>query len=189
MNTQYAQIAYWSWLVLFLVWLPGYFTGKGARDAPHLRLQRVISVLLVACFVLLFGPTLLGLGMPITPQTALFGMIGLMLDLIGIAFAIWARLVLWRSWAGLIVTVREEDQLVQWGPYAIVRHPIYAGLLLALSGTTLTLGTMASYLGLAAGVAAFMMRASLEETALGKHFDEAYRDYQQRTKKIIPFVW
>ena len=189
MKTQYAQIAYWSWLVLFLVWLPGYFIGKGARDVPRLGLQGAISVLLVACFVFLFNPTLFGLGMPITPQTTLFGTIGLALDLIGIAFAIWARLVLGRSWAGLIVTVREEDQLVQWGPYAIIRHPIYAGLLLALAGTTLTLGTVASYLGLAAGLAAFMMRVNLEETALGEHFGEAYREYQQWTKKVIPFVW
>jgi protein-S-isoprenylcysteine O-methyltransferase Ste14 len=189
MKTQYAQIAYWSWVLLFLVWMPGYVIGKVSRRAPRLGLQGAISVLLVACFVFLLNPTLFGLGMPITPQTTPFGMIGLTLDLTGIALAIWARLVLWRSWAGLIVTVREEDQLVQWGPYAVVRHPIYAGLLLALAGTTLTLGTLASYLGLAAGLAAFMMRVSLEETALGAHFGEAYRAYQQRAKKIIPFLW
>src|SRR5262249_29244276 len=154
--TQYAQIAYWSWLVLLLVWLRGYFTSKSARDVPRLRLP--ISVLLVVCFVFLFNPALFGLGVPITPQTALFGVIGVALDLVGIGFAVWARLVLGRNWSGLIVAVPEENELVQRGPYAIVRHPIYAGLLLALTGTALTLGTLASYVGLAAGLAALMMR-------------------------------
>jgi len=189
MKTQYAQIAYWSWLALLLVWLPGYFTSKRARDVPRLGFQIPISILLVVCFVFLFNPTLFGLGMPITPQTSLFGVIGLALDFVGVAFAIWARLVLGRNWSGLIVTIREEDELVQSGPYAIVRHPIYAGLLLALVGTTLTLGTLASYVGLAAGLAALMMRVNLEEMALGEHFGETYRAYQQRTEKIIPYMW
>src|SRR5215475_8329939 len=113
MKTQYAEIAFWSWLALLLVWLPGYFTGKRARDVPRLGFQVPISILLVVCFVFLFNPALFGLGMAITPQTALFGVIGLTLDLIGIAFAIWARLVLGRNWSGLIVTVHEEDELVQ----------------------------------------------------------------------------
>ena len=113
MKTQYAEIAFWSWLALLLVWLPGYFTGKRARDVPRLGFQIPISILLVVCFVFLFNPALFGLGMAIIPQTALFGVIGLTLDLIGIAFAIWARLVLGRNWSGLIVTVHEEDELVQ----------------------------------------------------------------------------
>jgi len=60
MKTQYAQIAYWSWLALLLVWLPGYFTSKRARDVPRLGFQIPISILLVVCFVFLFNPTLFG---------------------------------------------------------------------------------------------------------------------------------
>jgi len=53
MQTPYPQIAYWSWLVLLLVWLPGYFTSKGTFEVARLGLQIAISVLLVVCFVFL----------------------------------------------------------------------------------------------------------------------------------------
>jgi protein-S-isoprenylcysteine O-methyltransferase len=189
MKTHYTQIAYWSWLVLLLVWLPGYFTRKSTSTVTNSALQALISALLIMCFIFLFNPTLFGLEIPITPQTALLGVIGLTLDLIGVASAIWARWGLGRNWSGAVMAVHADHELVQRGPYAIVRHPIYSGLLLALAGTALTLGTLASYLGLASGLVAFLARVNLEEKALDEHFGEKHRTYRQRTRKLIPFLW
>jgi len=75
MQTPYPQIAYWSWLVLLLVWLPGDFTSKGTFEVARLGLQIAISVLLVVCFVFLFNPALFDLGTPIIRRTAFLGVI------------------------------------------------------------------------------------------------------------------
>ena len=189
MKTHFPAIAYWSWAALILVWLPGYFTRRRTSEVPSLALQVPTSALLVVCFVLLFNPRVLGLGVSITPQTPLLGLIGVALDLAGVAFAIWARLTLGRNWSGLVVTAQEGHELVQTGPYALVRHPIYTGLLLAIVGTALTLGTLASYLGVAAGVTGLLIRVHLEEKLMRERFGATHAAYRQRTWKLIPLLW
>lgn len=189
MRTQLATIIYVSWLALLLVWLPGYFTNRGNSSAPNLRLQISTSALLIIGFVLLLNPNIGGLGTPITPLTTLFGVAGVALELAGVAFAIWARLTLGRNWSGLVMGVKEGHELVQTGPYAIVRHPIYAGILLVIVGTALTFGTLASYLGLVAAAAALAVRVHLEEELMSAQFREGHEAYRRRTKKLVPFVW
>jgi protein-S-isoprenylcysteine O-methyltransferase Ste14 len=137
----------------------------------------------------LFNPGIHALNPQVTPHVATLGIIGLVLDLVGVAVAIWARLSLGTNWAGLVMTVKQGHELVQTGPYAIVRHPIYAGLLLAMAGTALTIGTLSCYLGLAAGLVALMIRVSIEENLMRGQFNETHAAYRQRTKKLIPFVW
>ena len=189
METQFTLIAYGSWFALVLVWLPGYFTGGRSSAVRNPALQLQATALLAICFLLLFNPHLLGLGMTVTPRSAMVGMTGVAFDLTGVALAIWARLVLGRNWSGMVMTVKEGHELVQTGPYACLRHPIYTGLLLAILGTALTLGTLASYLGVAAGLAALIIRIGLEETLMSERFRESHDAYRQRTKKLIPFLW
>jgi protein-S-isoprenylcysteine O-methyltransferase Ste14 len=189
MKTPFTVVAYWSWAVLLAVWLPGYLTVKKTSHAPSLGFQIPTSVLLLVCFVLLFNPRGFGLQAQLTPQTEIFGWIGVAIDLLGIAFAIWARIVLGRNWSGLIMGVKEGHELVQKGPYAIVRHPIYTGFLLAIFGTTLTLGTFASYVGFVAGAIALVTRIGLEERLMREQFGDSHDAYRRRTKKLIPFVW
>ena len=99
-----------------------------------------------ALFALLFRDAL-GIGplawrfIPVGLGAALAGSV---LSLLGVGFAIWARLTLGANWSG-IVTIKEEHQLIRHGPHALVRHPIYAGLLLALLGTALAIGNCAGY--------------------------------------------
>src|SRR5690349_6448149 len=114
MRTIYTAAAYWSWVVLFLVWLPGYFLRKPAVRRPH---------------------------------------------------RVWARLALGTNWSG-IGTVQRGHELVPWGPYAVIRHPIYAGLL-----------------------AAVLIRVSDEDALMAEEFPAAHRAYRARTKALIPFVW
>ena len=189
MRSQFTIVAYWSWLVIGLVWLRGYFTSKKASGVPKLALQIPTSALLIVGFALLFNPGSRVLSQQITPHVAILGIIGLALDLIGVGFAIWARLALGTNWSGMIMTLKQGHELVQSGPYAIVRHPIYAGLLLAMAGTALTIGTLSSYLGLAAGLAALMIRVSIEENLMSEQFSESHEAYRRHTSKLIPFVW
>jgi Phospholipid methyltransferase len=189
MKSQFTVIAEWSWLVLALVWLPGYFMSKSTSIVPKLALQIPATLLFVIGFALLLDPSIGFLNFPISPPDALFGTVGLALDLCGIGFAVWARVRLGSNWSGLVVTAKEGHELVQTGPYAVVRHPIYAGILLAMTGTALTQGRLASYIGLVAGVVAVLIRVGIEEKLMSRQFPSAYEGYRQRTRKLIPLVW
>ena len=189
MKSQYTIVAYWSWIAIGLVWLPGYFTSKKPSGVPNLAVQIPTSALLIIGFALLLNPGSHALDLQVTPHIAILGVVGLVLDLVGIGFAMWARLALGTNWSGMFMTIKQGHELVQTGPYAIVRHPIYAGLLLAMAGTALTIGTLSCYLGVAAGLVALMIRVSIEENLMREQFDETHEAYRRRTKKLIPFVW
>jgi protein-S-isoprenylcysteine O-methyltransferase Ste14 len=66
--------------------------------------------------------------------------VGLMLLLSGLCFAVWARIYFGRNW-GMPMSQKDEPELVTSGPYRFVRHPIYSGVLLALLGTALASST------------------------------------------------
>ena len=117
MQSVYTKIAYWSWLAVLLVWLPGHFKSKRDACVPNLALQIPTSMLLMACFLVLFSPRLSGFGRSITPHNlVVLGLTGLVLDLAGVAFAVCARLILGRNWSGFLMTVKEDHQLVPRGP-------------------------------------------------------------------------
>ncbi len=189
MKTPFTIVSHWSWVILGLVWLAGRFSRKKTASLPLPALQAANSALLLIGFVFALGPRMPGLGMPVIPQTALTGWLGLALALSGVALAVWARFVLGRNWTGIAATVQEGHELVQTGPYAIVRHPIYTGILLALAGTVLTYATVAGAIGLAAVIAAIAVRVRIEEGLMSQEFGAAHEAYRQRTKKLIPFVW
>ena len=191
MRSIYTTIAYWSWIVMALVWLPGYFLTKPAARVPDRVRQRLTTLLLFAAYALLFSRGLATAGLLaifVTPPITVVGELGMALDLAGVAFAIWARITLGRNWSG-IAEVKQSHELVQRGPYAIVRHPIYTGLLIAMVGTALTVGRLSSYLGVLSGLAGILLRVRAEDTLMAEEFPAAHPAYRARTKTLIPLVW
>src|SRR5262245_41187922 len=91
----------------------------------------------------------------------------------GVAFAIWAREHLGRMWSGM-VTLKEDHRLIRSGPYRVVRHPIYTGLLFGLFGVALIRGNLAALLAIALFAAGFARKIVLEERMLSEHFGEEY---------------
>jgi protein-S-isoprenylcysteine O-methyltransferase Ste14 len=120
------------------------------------------------------------------PSAAL-GWAAAVLVVIGIAFAIWARVVLGRNWSPR-PSVKEEHELVTNGPYEYVRHPIYTGMLLAAFGTALT-GSMFAIGVFIVASALFLSRIPREEKIMLSLFPNAYPAYQADTKRLIPLVW
>jgi protein-S-isoprenylcysteine O-methyltransferase len=177
----------WAWLVLFLVWLPGYFTARRTARRLALEGQLPVTALLIIGFVLLFIPGFLG--PPITPRDWQWGVAGLVLTVAGTGFAIWARLTIGRNWSGTVITLKVEHELVQRGPYAIVRHPIYFGLAVAMLGTALTKGVPSAYLGFVLGLIAYLIRVAMEERLMAGHFGATFEAYRRHTRKLVPFVW
>jgi protein-S-isoprenylcysteine O-methyltransferase Ste14 len=113
--------------------------------------------------------------------------IGFVLTLLGLSVAIWARLTLGTNWSGT-VTFKENHELIQSGPYAVVRHPIYTGLLLMFLGTAFAIGTVGAFLSVPTLFLSFWIKSRQEEALMIDHFGEQYAAYRQRVRAIIPFV-
>ena len=118
--------------------------------------------------------------------------IGLVIYLGGCGFVLWARRTLGKMW-GLStsrnVKLRDDHQIVQNGPYAFVRNPMYFGWWVAMAGLVLIYPTWVVLLFLIFSVVAFAGRARREEAALEERFGEAWEEYKKRTKFLIPFVY
>jgi len=113
--------------------------------------------------------------------------IGLALTFAGIAFAVWARLWIGRNWSGT-VTLKENHELVQTGPYSLVRHPIYSGFLLAFLGTAIVQGELRALLGFPLVVLGWWLKLRMEEAFMSEQFGNAYLEYKRRVKALVPFV-
>lgn len=109
---------------------------------------------------------------------------GLGLMVCGLLFAVWARVALAENWSGA-VTLKEGHTLATSGPYGVVRHPIYLGVLSAMLGTALVIGEVRAFLPLF-GIFGLWRKMAAEETLLRARFTEQYDDYARRVKRLIP---
>jgi protein-S-isoprenylcysteine O-methyltransferase Ste14 len=113
--------------------------------------------------------------------------IGLVLFALGLAFAIWARLHIGRNW-GTPMSKKDDPELVTSGPYQLVRHPIYSGILLAGVGTAVALSWLWLIAMVLAGVY-FVYSATVEERNLTEQFPDTYPMYRRSTKMLVPFIF
>jgi protein-S-isoprenylcysteine O-methyltransferase Ste14 len=167
------------WGVFGVYWL---LAATGAKRGHHTGRFGPPVVLLVTAFVVVrvFKVSTLAVHNPIVQA------VGVTLLALGLGLAVWARIYLGRNW-GMPMTRKEEPELVTSGPYRFVRHPIYAGLLVAILGTALAtnlywliaLGVLGVYFGYSARV---------EEGLMARAFPTAYPRYRAKTKMLIPFV-
>lgn len=106
---------------------------------------------------------------------------------LGFAFTWWARVHLGTLWSGWI-TRKADHRVVDTGPYGMVRHPIYTGILLAVYATAAAKGTILGILGALLITLGLWMKARLEEKWLGKELDPgAYDSYRNRVPMLVPF--
>ena len=113
---------------------------------------------------------------------------GLAAVVAGVAFSIWARLMLGANWSGT-VTVKEDHELVRRGPYRIVRHPIYTGILLGMLGSAVQRGWAHAFVGVLLCLLAFWMKSRIEERFMVQSFGEQYLKYRHEAKALVPFVF
>jgi protein-S-isoprenylcysteine O-methyltransferase Ste14 len=108
--------------------------------------------------------------------------------LAGLLFTWWARVHLGRLWSGEI-TRKENHRVVDTGPYGLVRHPIYTGLILALWATAAAQATASGLLGAALLTAGFWLKARIEERFLTAELGaDAYGAYRSRVPMLVPFL-
>jgi protein-S-isoprenylcysteine O-methyltransferase Ste14 len=171
------------WLIWIVYWLIEARNTAPTRKSESLSIAVVYRGATVVGIILIFGfrrlPTQLW------PASVSLRCIAVILALCGFSFAIWARQHIGRYWSAR-VTLKEGHQLIESGPYGVVRHPIYSGLLLSMAATVMTIGTVQSLFGYAVLVAALVFKLAAEERLLTANFGEAYKEYQMRVKALIP---
>jgi len=115
--------------------------------------------------------------------------IGIAIMLAGIALRVWAIAVLGNSFRTTIETDTSQ-KVISSGPYRLIRHPSYSGLLLICCGYGVALQNWLSLLAvILIPLAALLYRIRIEEKVLAVSLGSDYVDYQKRTKKLIPWVW
>lgn len=115
------------------------------------------------------------------------GLLGLSLCILGACIALWSRILLGRNWS-LAVQQKEDHELIKSGPYKLVRHPIYSGLLLFFSGHALIVGDYRAILAVVIVFISFWLKLRKEEQVLTQAFGERYHLYRQKTKALIPYL-
>jgi protein-S-isoprenylcysteine O-methyltransferase Ste14 len=177
------------WIVWVICWVAAARDVKRTRWHEPARTRALHAIPLFLCAALLATSRWLP---PVL--TARFAPPGLWLPLVGTVMVAgglgvtgWARWHLGRNWSGW-VTVKHQHTLICSGPYRLVRHPIYTGLLLALAGTALAIGEWRGVLAAALAVLGFVLKLRIEEARMRETFPE-YDRYTQQVAALIPWVF
>jgi protein-S-isoprenylcysteine O-methyltransferase Ste14 len=182
------------WLGWSIYWTLGAIGNKAVRRRPPLA-SRVADIVPLALAILLLAagstPFRPGwsawLNQGFAPRTEAGYWAGLVILVLGLGFAIWARHALGRNWSGT-VTLKEDHELIRSGPYRFVRHPIYTGILLGFAGSAIALEEWRGIVAALLVLFAFWRRIRIEELWMIETFGPRYAKYQTEVKALIPFV-
>lgn len=176
-----------GWLSFWIYWLAAATRVKGTRpDASETRWQLQLGLRVVIVLVILILLRLRIFRVRTIPDAPALLAIGLLLFVAGLALAVWARLRIGRNW-GSPMSEKADPELITNGPYHLIRHPIYSGLILALLGTALAINL--HWLIVAAILSGyFIYSARTEERYMTALFPDAYPAYKSHSKMLIPFL-
>ena len=176
------------WLLFALSWLAGAGWSSQPVGALDLRAEMPSRILLLLGGIIFFIPAH-GYDGPFRiwfPTRELFWICIAFMTL-GFAFAWWARITMGALWSGRI-TRKAHHPILDTGPFGIVRHPIYSGILLAVLGTLLVKGTVLGVIGALVIATGLWMKARLEESWLREALGAAaYDAYCRRVPMLLPF--
>ena len=188
MNTTAEIFLALCWLTFFVYWIvAALFTKRTAHRSAHWA-GWCLSLLLAASVVLRRSGVPSGGNAVLWHTTPALAAVADAVTCTGLVIALWARTVLGRNWSAFVV-FKERHELIERGPYRVVRHPIYTGVLLMLLGTATLWGRLAGLILIGGAFAGLSLKAWHEERLLTKHFPAAYVTYRARVRAaLIPFV-
>jgi len=176
------------WLVWWILWMAAAAWSDRAVKAAASWHQVWYRLFPAAGVVLMFGAVRSRSGeltLWRTPDVVAWAMVALAIT--GFMFTWWARIHLGRLWSSG-VSRKAEHHIVDTGPYGIVRHPIYTGIILASAATAAQRGTAQAWLGMGLMTLGWYIKARLEERFLRDELGaEAYAAYSRRVPMLVPF--
>jgi protein-S-isoprenylcysteine O-methyltransferase Ste14 len=181
-----------SWLVLIAYWVllaphakRSISAGWSWRREIGIRVAVVVFVLVGLHFWRAHHAPRFALRNAINKHQ-IAGFLGAALCASGVILAVWARGYLGRNW-GMPMSEKASPELVMDGPYAYIRHPIYAGIMLVMIGSAIGQSVL-WVIPLLIGGTYFVYSARREEELLSGHFPREYPAYVRHTHMLIPFV-
>ncbi len=177
------------WLGWALYWIISGSSASAPKrvQSPHARLLHRAELIAAFALLALHGLRRGWLGHQIVPWSEVLFAAGAAMLILGIGFAIWARVHLGQNWSGH-VTLKAGHRLIRSGPYALVRHPIYTGILLAVIGTATAVDDYAGVLAVLIVAETFVRKLRIEERWLTEEFGDEYRTYRREVKSLVPGV-
>jgi len=178
------------WFAYLIYWWvkPTNIKEAKRRESVPSRIVRLIFMLCAVALLWLQNIPLALLDERFIPPGVVCFWIGSALTFGGLLFSIWARRHLGTNWSQA-VTIMEGHQLITTGPYSLVRHPIYSGLLLGLIGTALALGKWRGLLAVALVLSVLWHKLRLEEKWMRVQFGDSYDLYSRRVSALLPHVF
>jgi protein-S-isoprenylcysteine O-methyltransferase Ste14 len=181
MSAEYATNL--AWVALLISWLVAASWSAPVAQRPGSGQEWFYRAVTITGGILLFGffgRRIWTLGRQ--ADWALFA-----LALLSMAFTWWARIHLGSLWSSS-VTKKVDHHVVDTGPYAIVRHPIYTGIIGAAAATAAQRGTLTAVAGAIIWTLGYWIKARLEERFLREQLGaEAYDAYRRRVPMLLPF--
>jgi protein-S-isoprenylcysteine O-methyltransferase Ste14 len=176
------------WVAFLVYWYVMSMRVKATERLEPAASRALRGAALLGAIVLLSVPFHVAwLNYQLWPQGLITFWAGAVITAAGLMFCVWARVHLGRNWSSA-VTIKEGHELIVTGPYALVRHPIYTGLMFGFLGTVLALAEVRGVLGFLLITLTHFYKLRLEEKWMRAQFGETYEAYSSRVAALVPYV-
>ena len=178
------------WIVLVLYWQIKAADTKATQrlEPAGSRIFRVFIFLIAMALLMIPRIPLPWLYRQLWPTGIWPFWIGAAVTIAGLLFAVWARQHLASNWSSS-VTIKQGHELITTGPYALVRHPIYTGILTGFLGTAIALSQVRGFIGFVLVFLGFWTKLRMEERWMRSQFGETYATYAHQTAALVPYLF
>jgi protein-S-isoprenylcysteine O-methyltransferase Ste14 len=178
------------WIVFLLYWqIKAVNTKTTSRLEP--AASRILRALVFLIVIVLLSTTWIPLPW-LYLQLWHLGLwpfwLGAAFTIAGLLFAVWAREHLGSNWSRS-VTIKQDHVLITTGPYALIRHPIYTGILTGFLGTAIAISQVRGIVAFILVFLVFRSKLRLEEEWMRSQFGETYSTYAHHTAALLPYLY
>jgi protein-S-isoprenylcysteine O-methyltransferase Ste14 len=177
------------WIVFVLYWQIKAADTKATQrlEPASSRILRVLIFLIAIALLSIPRIPLPWLYIQYWPQGYWPFWLGAAVTVSGLLFAVWAREHLGRNWSRS-VTIKQGHELITTGPYAVVRHPIYTGILTGFLGMAIAISQVRGFIVVVLVFLAFWLKLRMEEVWMRSQFGETYATYARHTAALVPYI-
>ena len=178
------------WIVFLIYWQIKAVGAKTTRRLEPLA-SRILRALIFLIAIVLLATTsipLRWLYRQFWPAGLWSFWLGAAVLVAGLLFAVWAREHLGSNWSRS-VTIKQGHELITTGPYAVVRHPIYTGILAGFLGTAIALSQVRGFIVFVLIFLVLWLKLRMEEQWMRSQFGETYATYAHQTAALVPYLF